>query len=665
MNTVKSKFSQIIIRKESLLFLILFISGLSLLGWIFGIVILASVSSTFIPIAPSTAIIFIILTSFLILKNNIGESPIIQSFNTVLVALVVLFCLNIFLGYLFNFTWDIENIYIKNPKTLGNVPIGRMSPITALLFIFICIGLLSNWQNITKTIKYLGGGFSLMACILSSVLLIGYLYKAPLLYGSKIIPVALPTAICFLLFSITLLRILELKFWTYNFIKENKVSNQLLKWFLSISIFIVIFQGYLITNYSIIANNPTLFVALALFIVIPLTIILVVRVSSVIGIKLLTAEQKLKESEIEFRSLAESMPQMVWTTRADGWNTYFNQQWVDYTGLTLEESYGLGWNKPFHPDDQQRAWDAWQNAVENNAVYSIDCRLRCYDGTYHWWLVRGVPQIGDGSEIIKWFGTCTDIEKIKMAELVLKDSEEKLQQLNLDKDRFISILSHDLRSPFNNLLGLSEALTEDIRNLDIEAIEDYVKNINKVAQNANNLLEDILLWARTQLSNFPFNPLKLNFTDICKNILEILNPNAEAKNITINYSAIKHITVLADIDMLKTVLRNLISNAIKFTNNGGEININAGQTQSNITISVSDNGIGIKPDNLLKLFDISEVFTTKGTAKETGTGLGLLLCKNLVEKHGGKIWVESEVGKGSEFKFTLPISVEHAKPINS
>jgi len=102
-------------------------------------------------------------------------------------------------------------------------------------------------------------------------------------------------------------------------------------------------------------------------------------------------EKALRESEQEFQLLAESMPQMVWITRPDGWNIYFNQQWVDYTGLTLQESYGHGWNKPFHPDDQQRAWDAWQNAVNNHATYSLECRLRRADGVYTWWLVRGVP----------------------------------------------------------------------------------------------------------------------------------------------------------------------------------------------------------------------------------------------------------------------------------
>jgi signal transduction histidine kinase len=166
------------------------------------------------------------------------------------------------------------------------------------------------------------------------------------------------------------------------------------------------------------------------------------------------------------------------------------------------------------------------------------------------------------------------------------------------------------------------------------------------------------MWARSQQGEIPFKPQILSFTDICHDAIEVLKPSANAKNIELNYIASDEITVFADIDMLKTVLRNLVSNAIKFTNSGGRININAEENSGNVIISVSDNGVGITPDILAKLFDISEVITTKGTAKETGTGLGLLLCKEFVEKHGGKIWVESELGKGSEFKFTLPISTK-------
>ncbi len=138
-------------------------------------------------------------------------------------------------------------------------------------------------------------------------------------------------------------------------------------------------------------------------------------------------QEALIISEKEFRLLAESMPQIVWITNLAGLNIYFNHQWVEYTGLSLEESYGDGWIKPFHPDDQKRAWDAWQDTVSNNAIYSLECQLRRADGIYHWWLIRGTPLFDEYGEICKWFGTCTDIHEIKEAEKALQDSERQLQ----------------------------------------------------------------------------------------------------------------------------------------------------------------------------------------------------------------------------------------------
>ena len=159
------------------------------------------------------------------------------------------------------------------------------------------------------------------------------------------------------------------------------------------------------------------------------------RIYAVAGISTDITERKRAEealleakADLEFRSLAEAMPQIVWATRPDGWNIYFNQQWVDYTGMTLEESYGHGWNKPFHPDDQQRAWEAWQRATQYNERYSLECRLRRADGAYRWWLIRGVPMLGANGEILKWFGTCTDIEELKHAEAALQEANDLLEQ---------------------------------------------------------------------------------------------------------------------------------------------------------------------------------------------------------------------------------------------
>lgn len=255
--------------------------------------------------------------------------------------------------------------------------------------------------------------------------------------------------------------------------------------------------------------------------------------------------------------------------------------------------------------------------------------------------------------IIRFVHRNYTIERLKAERAAIK-----LKQLNDDKDLFISILGHDLKGPFNALLGLSEELSENFQDYQTDEIKNMVSDINKSAQQSYNFLEDLLSWARTQQGKISFKPQNLSFTDICKGALKILQQSADAKSIQIAYTAGSNLTVFADPDMIKTVLRNLVSNAIKFTNINGEISISATQDTSGITISVSDNGVGIPNDKIVKLFNISDIITTRGTAKEKGTGLGLLLCKEFVEKHNGKIWVESEVGKGSDFKFTLPIKSE-------
>jgi signal transduction histidine kinase len=260
-----------------------------------------------------------------------------------------------------------------------------------------------------------------------------------------------------------------------------------------------------------------------------------------------------------------------------------------------------------------------------------------------------------------------DEEKAKrVAELVITNDElQLLLKLNADKDLFMSILAHDLRSPFTALLGLADLLIDNIHSFHIDQIEKYLKNIKDASENTFDLLEDLLKWTSTQSGKIPFKPRKLSVADASVNILETLSRNAVAKDITIKCHIGEDLYVYADIDMLKTVMRNLVSNAIKFTNPGGVINIKAKEKSGIASISVSDNGIGIKPENLIRLFDISHKQTTPGTADETGSGLGLILIKEFVERNGGKISVESEHGKGSTFKFTLPLFIEGSKVMNN
>ncbi len=257
-----------------------------------------------------------------------------------------------------------------------------------------------------------------------------------------------------------------------------------------------------------------------------------------------------------------------------------------------------------------------------------------------------------------------DISSLKLSEKTLENKIHELTittneleqaiQLNKAKDQLLAILGHDLRNQFTGLIGYSGYLVENLQNLNDVELKDIANQITNSAQNAYSLLDEILVWSKAQANRTTFEPQKLSFSDICREIIEFLKPSALAKTITLNCNNKTDITLFADKDMLKTVLRNLISNAIKFTDKLGVINIIASQGSGNVTISVSDNGTGISAESLPKLFDASQILTTQGTKGEKGTGLGLLLCKEFVEKHGGKIWAESELGKGSIFSFNIP-----------
>lgn len=242
---------------------------------------------------------------------------------------------------------------------------------------------------------------------------------------------------------------------------------------------------------------------------------------------------------------------------------------------------------------------------------------------------------------------------IRSREIELLNRE--LEKSGADKDRFIAILSHDLKSPFTSILGFLELLTTGLRKFTIDQIEGHLITVNEAARNTFNLLEDLLMWTRAHTGKIPFNPEELSFGEYYGNVAEIMLPAAEAKNIRIQYDAAEDLRIYADKDMLKAVLRNLISNAIKFTQPGGTIKVSALRENDGVTVSVADSGTGIRPEQKDSIFDISKILPTSGTGGEKGSGLGLILCREFVEIHGGKIWFTSEWGQGSDFRFNLPL----------
>jgi signal transduction histidine kinase/ligand-binding sensor domain-containing protein len=235
----------------------------------------------------------------------------------------------------------------------------------------------------------------------------------------------------------------------------------------------------------------------------------------------------------------------------------------------------------------------------------------------------------------------------------LSETNEELLILNSTKDRFFSIIAHDLRNPFHVVSGFSEILIKDYSKLSPEKIEKYLNLINTSARSGNNLLENLLQWSRSQTGHIPYEPLILNLWVVAKETLDLLEGEALKKNIQVQLRMEPHLNVIADENMLKTIMRNLLSNAIKFTDKNGSIVLNAKVKSPFIEICVSDTGIGISKEHQLTLFRVDSNISTKGTSQESGTGLGLILCKEFIEKHNGRIWVESEEGKGSTFTFNL------------
>jgi signal transduction histidine kinase len=237
----------------------------------------------------------------------------------------------------------------------------------------------------------------------------------------------------------------------------------------------------------------------------------------------------------------------------------------------------------------------------------------------------------------------------------LNTANEELKELNATKDKFFSIIGHDLKNPFHSLLGFSELLITNAETYSPEKIRYFAQQIYDTSNNTFNLLENLLEWAKIQRGELTPEFVKVNPSEIIEEVEKECQPFANSKGINLQISGISNNYISADKEMVKTVLRNLVTNALKFTYSGGVVKILTESIENYVQFTISDNGMGVPPEYVDRLFDIDCNLSKEGTENERSTGLGLILCKEFVEKHDGKIWVESELGEGSDFKFTIPL----------
>ncbi|PSN15980.1 hypothetical protein C7293_04655 [filamentous cyanobacterium CCT1] len=372
-------------------------------------------------------------------------------------------------------------------------------------------------------------------------------------------------------------------------------------------------------------------------------------------------EAALRKSELHFRTLANSMPQMFWTARPGGQLEYCNQRWYNYTGLTPAQSFDQGWIAVLHPDDQKRCQAAWTEALQTGQPLALEARPLRVDGQYRWHLVRVFPLQGEGGEVLRWFGSSTDIHDQKLA-LVERDralAQERVarteaEAANRIKDEFLAMLSHELRTPLNPVLGWVSLLRS--RSLDAATQARALETIERNAKIQAELIEDLLDVSRILRGKLTLDIHTVNLASVIGAALETVQLSAQAKAIALRTNLDQAVEPISgDVNRLQQIVWNLLSNAIKFTPEGGEVTVRLSQDGPYAIIEVQDTGQGISADFLPHVFEQFRQADSSSTRAFGGLGLGLAIVRYLSEQHGGQVSVTSPgEGQGATFTVRLP-----------
>lgn len=361
----------------------------------------------------------------------------------------------------------------------------------------------------------------------------------------------------------------------------------------------------------------------------------------------LQAERELRASEAQFRTIADAMPQMVWSTLPDGYHDYYNQQWYAFTGMPPGSTDGEAWNGMFHPEDQPRAWQVWRHSLATGEAYEIEYRLRHRSGEYRWVLGRALPVRNDSGEIVRWMGTCTDIDEQKRA-------RDELLAASRRKDDFLAMLAHELRNPLapiSTAAHLVKAAASDPAKVAraAEIIERQVRHMTE-------LVDDLLDVSRVTRGLVELERKPVEVKAVLGNAIEQARPLIEARGHQLTTRMPPgDVVVMGDRTRLVQVISNLLNNAAKYTPPNGALSV-AMAVDGHVEVRVADNGMGIDAQLLPHVFDLFTQGERTPDRAQGGLGLGLALVKSLVELHGGRVGAESPGrGHGAAFTVVLPL----------
>ena len=363
----------------------------------------------------------------------------------------------------------------------------------------------------------------------------------------------------------------------------------------------------------------------------------------------LTSMLALRDSEAKFRTIADAMPQMVWSTLPDGYHDYYNQQWYEYTGVPAGTTDGAGWNDMFHPEDQHRAWQAWHHSLATGETYEIQYRLRHRSGEYRWVLGRALPIRDDTGRIVRWMGTCTDIHTQKLAEDALREAAQR-------KDEFLAMLAHELRNPLAPISTAAQLLR--VRHADEKARTMASEIIVRQVRHMTALVDDLLDVSRVTRGLVELHMTTLDLKQIVGSAVEQALPLIEARRHALEVRMPpQRAHVRGDRTRLVQVIANVLNNAAKYTPSNGRIVLTLEVDDSHARIAITDNGNGIAPALLPDIFDLFIQGERSPDRTQGGLGLGLALVRSLTTLHGGSATAESPgEGQGSTFTITLPLA---------